>query len=107
MLAGGSVSQEVATSNGICILQSADNGGMRLAVASITLLNIMIRLEDYTPTILGAVTGHHLMLALKPPVHASFGSSLWLQKFISDIANNALQYFKMKGTASGSSQSKS
>lgn len=33
--------------------------------------------------------------------------SLAAQKFISSIANNALQHCKMKGMASGSSQSKS
>lgn len=70
MLAGGSVFEEEDMSNGICILQSVANGGMRLVVASTPLINIVIWLEDYTPTILGAVTGHPLMLALKPPVQA-------------------------------------
>lgn len=107
MLASSLVSEEEeAMLSGICILQGAADGGVKLVVASIPLMNIMIWL-DYTPTILGTVTGHPLMLALNSSVHASFGSFLWLWKFISDIANNVLQYFKMKGTACGSSQSKS
>ena len=61
-LASGSLSKEEATSIGICILQSVANGGMRLVVAS-TPSVIMIRLQDYTPTILGAEIGHYLMLA--------------------------------------------
>lgn len=62
--------EEEDIANGICILQSVANGGMRLVVASTPLMNIVIWLEDYTPTILGAVTGYPLMLALKPPVQA-------------------------------------
>ena len=106
---GGAAAPEGAMSNGAFALPSAANREVKPIVSSTPLVDILMQLEDYTPTIPDAVTGYYLKRAgseaSDPRIIRLF--SLAAQKFISDIANDALQHCKRKGTDSGSSRSKS
>ncbi|XP_030333470.1 transcription initiation factor TFIID subunit 10 [Strigops habroptila] len=108
---------EGTMSNGVYVPPGVANGDVKPVVSTTPLVDFLMQLEDYTPTIPDAVTGYYLNRAgfeasdPRIPAPVSPGSirliSLAAQKFISDIANDALQHCKMKGTASGSSRSKS
>uniref|UniRef100_A0A3Q3IFW6 Transcription initiation factor TFIID subunit 10 n=1 Tax=Monopterus albus TaxID=43700 RepID=A0A3Q3IFW6_MONAL len=87
-------SADASVSNGVYVPGGITNGDVKPAVSTTPLADFLMQLEEYTPTIPDAVTGYYLNRAVLQ------------SKFISDIANDALQYCKMKGTASGSSRSK-
>lgn len=91
----GDKSRQLSSFHNAIAMASADS-----KTAGIPLSDFLLQLEDYTPIIPDAVTSHYLNAAgcdsSDPRIVRLV--SLAAQKFISDIANDALQHCKMRGS---------
>lgn len=72
MAAGGAAPPEGAMSNGVYALPSAANGEVKPVVSSTPLVDFLMQLEDYTPTVgFPPVQGHlPRCRAFQPHLHA-------------------------------------